>query len=185
MTWQPKASCTSSLPWTSPVLRTNEEPSQRSTAKYNLLLRALAIQRLQLCVTCLCSSLTTCKQTECTHACSFAVGLKCKNGFRQVLRRQSLFILNRWKCVLTFISRDRPFFLNWFLACSGPENKLNRWVKRLDWLQKVEFWTFTNYTDFCLSLLNIFEYQNLSQKEISIFVRIFASKDFLPLLKNS
>ena len=43
---------------------------------------------------------------------------------------------------------------------------------RSDLVKKVEFKTFTNYTDFWVSLLSILEYQTLSQKAISILVRM-------------
>ena len=50
---------------------------------------------------------------------------------------------------------------------------INKLVKlRSDLVKKAELKTFTNYTDFWVSLLSNFEYQTLAQKAVSILVRM-------------
>jgi len=58
---------------------------------------------------------------------------------------------------------------------------------RADLIQKADFRTFINYPDFWVTLLSIPDCRNLSQKVISVLVRMpinyFASKEFLVLSK--
>ena len=80
-----------------------------------------------------------------------------------------------------YFSEDNYLSMNSLLWIAQPftnedfdlEYLTNKLIElRSDLVKKAEFKTFTNYTDFWVSLLSNLEYQTLAQKTISILVRM-------------
>ena len=79
-----------------------------------------------------------------------------------------------------YISEDNYLSMNSLLWIVQPFTNedfdlvlTNKFIElRSDLVKKAEFKTFTNYTDFWVSLLSNFEYQTLAQKAIFILVRM-------------